>query len=107
MLKIVARVIIINKIGENMHVDDFIDSNFGEECYARWVLNHFRLTAALKGDFNQFMKDHKLFCKYMGKKYRCTGASRMGDVWLAKDFKRESGYDLRVDVEKCSGWSSS
>lgn len=88
-----------------MHIDEFIDNNFCEHEYARWVLYHFRLPAALKMDFNQFMEGHKLFCSYKGEKYRVTGASRMGDIWLAKDFKRESGYDLRVDVEECSEWS--
>ena len=88
-----------------MHVDEFIDTQFGKNCYARWVLNHFRLPAALQMDFDPFMKRHKLFCTYAGKRYRCTGASRLGDVWLASDFHRESGYDLRVDAEECSAWS--
>ncbi len=89
-----------------MHVDEFIDSGFRKNTYARWVLNHFRLPAVLKMDFSEFMKDHKLFCLYNGDKYRCTGASRLGDVWLAKDMERISGYDLRVDVEECSEWSA-
>jgi hypothetical protein len=87
------------------HVDDFIDSDFGKDRYARWVLNHFRLPAILKSDFSEFMKDHKLFCNYKGKKYRVTGASSLGDIWLAKDFNRESDYDLRVDCAECSEWS--
>ena len=89
-----------------MHVDEFIDSGFRKDTYARWVLNHFRLPAVLKMDFHDYMKDHKLFCQYERKKYRCTGASRMGDVWLSEDFNRESGYELRVDVEKCTEWSA-
>ena len=87
------------------HVDDFIDSISSEDKYARWVLNHFRLPASLKMLFNEFMEPHKLFCTYEGKRYRCTGASRLGDVWLAEDFNRDTGYDLRVDVSKCSEWS--
>lgn len=31
----------------------------------------------------------------------------MGDVWLAEDIQRENGYDLRVDVSKCSNWRNS
>jgi len=88
------------------HVDDFIDSGFGKNKYARWVLNYFRLPAALKMDFAEFMAPHKLFCTYEGKRYRCTGASRLGDVWLAKNLNRDTGYDLRVDVAKCSDWSA-
>lgn len=96
---------------EFMHIDEFID--FGKrgqpeeenEVYARWVFNHFRLSANLKYTFAPFMKEHKLFCIYEDKKYRVTGASRLGDVWLANNFKREIGYDLRVAVEDCSKWS--
>ncbi len=87
-----------------MHVDEFIDEEFGKHKYARWVLNYFRLPAVLKNDFREFMKPHQLFCEYEGKRYRCTGASRLGDVWLAEDWSREYGYDLRVDVAKCENW---
>jgi len=95
-----------------MHVDDFIDGSYADQktgsklTYARWVLNHFRLSASLKSDFRQFMKDHKLFCTWKGKRYRCTGASRMGDVWLAENFDREHGYDHRVDVAECEDWGA-
>lgn len=89
-----------------MHVDEFIDGEFGKHKYARWVLNHFRLPAVLKNDFSEFMENNKLFCEYQGKRYRCTGASRLGDVWLAEDYNRVNGYDLRVDVENCTHWSS-
>ena len=46
-----------------------------------------------------------VFCIYENKKYKITGASRMGDVWLSKDFNRELGYDLRVDIDNCSTFS--
>ena len=52
------------------------------------------------------MQNFKLFCTHSGTRYRCTGASRMGDVWLAKDVKRDTGYDLRVDVTECSDWAA-
>jgi len=89
-----------------MHVDKFIDMKLGQHNYARWMLNHFRLPAALRIDFEEFMKHHKLFCTYDGKRYRCTGASRMGDIWLAKDFHQTTGYDKRIDeIEECTDWS--
>lgn len=92
-----------------MHVDEFIDfgtkENSESENYARWILNNFRLSANLKYTFKPFMKEHKLFCIYESKKYRVTGASRLGDVWLAKNFKTENGYNLRVAVDDCSEWS--
>lgn len=86
-----------------MHVDDFIDTHGGDP-YARWMFLHFRLPAVLQIDFRPFIKDHKLFCTYQGKRYRVTGASRLGDVWLAADFKQDTGYDHRVDLEECSNW---
>ena len=89
-----------------MHVDNFIDTEFGKHKYARWMLNYFRLPAALKNDFSEFMKPYQLRCDYEGKRYRYTGASRLGDVWLAEDLSREHGYDLRVDVAKCSNWQA-
>jgi hypothetical protein len=88
-----------------MHVDDFIDGEYCKHKYARWVLNHFRLPAVLKNDFSEFMEPFKLFCDYEGRQYRCTGASRLGDIWLTSDFTRCTGYELRVDVAKCTNWS--
>lgn len=90
---------------KHIHVDDFIDAHYRVDQYARWVLNHFRLGAALKMDFDPFMKDKLLFCKWNDKVYRVTGASRMGDVWLTDDFSQEIGYQHRVFVEEISGWA--
>ena len=87
-----------------MHVDEFIDEEFGKHRYARWVLNHFRLPAVLKMDFEEYMGPHKLFCVHGGTRYRCTGASRLGDVWLTADFDRHTGYELRVNVDECDNW---
>jgi hypothetical protein len=86
-----------------MHIDDFIDDRTSD-VYAAWVLNHFRLPADLKSRFDQFMARHELFATYRGQRYRVTGASRLGDVWLVADFKRDTGYDLRVDVATCGAW---
>jgi len=98
---------------EPKHVDDFIyygtsglsNSPEGED-YARFVLNHFRAGAMYRCATDKFMKDFKLFCEYRGKKYRVTGASRLGDVWLHSDFERDSGYTDRVGVTACSKWSA-
>lgn len=95
------------------HVDDFIDYGMmssdepGNVTYARWVLNYFRMPAILKNDFSVFMKKSLLFCIYKGKKYRVTGASRLGDIWLTDDFNQETGYQLRVDINDCTGWRES
>lgn len=84
-----------------MHVDEFIYEELGENNYARFFLLLHRLPAALQADFGKWIKTHKLFCTYQGDRYRVTGASRLGDVWLAKNPDRETGYDLRVKVEDC------
>lgn len=94
-----------------MHVDDFIEQPSFESkedylAYSKWVLNYFRLPSTLKNSFAPFMQDNKLFGIYKdNKKYRVTGASRLGDVWLATDSQRTVGYDLRVDVSDISNWS--
>lgn len=87
-----------------MHVDDFIWTRFGENKYARWVLMHFRMPAAVRLDFQEFMKDHELFCTWKGERYRVTGASRFGDVWLHSDFNEDTTYEHRVEVEECTEW---
>jgi hypothetical protein len=67
-------------------------------CYIGYLL-HCRLNSKKQ------MELFKLFCTYKDERYRVTGASRMGDIWLAKDFNRDVGYDLRVDLDECSGWT--
>jgi hypothetical protein len=93
------------------HIDDWIDSPvFGDdkqsqqEAYAKFVLIHMRMPAWMKMAFRKWTTAFKLFCDYEGKRYRVTGASRLGDVWLAEDFSRSNGYDKRVDVAACSNW---
>ena len=93
-----------------MHVDDFIDNyrcNSEEEKYARWCFMLFRLPASLHADFHKQIDQYKLFCTYQGKRYRVTGASRAGDVFLTKNPKRDMGYELRVNLNDCSEWSAS
>ena len=87
-----------------MHVDEFIQ-DYQKDKYARWFFVLHRFPAFMQADFSEWIKPYKLFCTYKGKKYRCTGASRLGDVWLTPDFNREVGYELRVEVEECSEWS--
>jgi len=90
---------------EPMHVDDFIRA-YDKDKYARWFLMLQRLPALMKSHFHEWIKEYKLFCTYEGKRYRCTGSSRLGDVWLTSDFNRDTGYELRVNVEDCTEWSS-
>jgi hypothetical protein len=90
-----------------MHVDDWIDSPTvatDPTAYAKFVLSHMRLPAWKQNAFEPWMKQFKLFCTWGGARYRCTGASRLGDVWLSTDLSGERGYEHRVDVLKCSEW---
>lgn len=95
------------------HVDDFIDSPWSlkdpkkfaniSERYAKFFLDFARRPAAFHSMCNAFFVQ-KLFCTFRGERYRVTGASRLGDVWLTKNFEQESGYQLRVDLDDCSLW---
>lgn len=91
-----------------MHVDDFVDETRDRDdnkAYAKWFFFLHRLDAVHQMLWETQIAAYKLFCTYRNKRYRVTGASRMGDIWLAEDFNRDSGYDLRVDLADCSGWS--
>ena len=95
---------ISRKAGRVRHIDEFIDDP-KTDPYASWVFAMFRYPAILRGKCADLIERHRLFCTHEGKRYRVTGASRMGDVWLAKDFNQTVAYDERVDVESCSNWS--
>jgi len=84
-------------------VNDYIWNHNSDE-YASWVLMHFRLPALQQSKWKQYYGKYKLFCTYDSKRYRCTGASRLGDVWLTSDFNQEQGYELRVDINDCNEW---
>lgn len=90
-----------------MHVDDFIDGPISTdqgERFAKWFFALHRFPAVLKMQVAPWMDKYKLYCTYQGKRWRVTGCSRMGDVWLALNFDREIGYDARVRVDDCSEW---
>ena len=83
------------------HVYDFIEDPKSDKYAVRWF-----------DDFAQpaFVKmlapiTAKLFATFQGKRYRVTGCSRLGDVWLHADLKEDTTYQLRVDVDACSDWS--
>lgn len=91
------------------HVNEFIDDilkNSKGECYARFFFLIHRLGAVLQGQFGEWTDQFKLFCTFEGKRYRVTGASRFGDIYLTKDQNREAGYEKRVSLDECSQWSN-
>lgn len=87
------------------HIYDWLEqeSKTEAETIVRKVLD-FRTRAAYYQMTNT-PPPYKIFCEYQGKKYRITGASSMGDVWLAESLEREQGYDHRVDIDDCSNFS--
>lgn len=92
------------------HIDDwFVTAMCSRDAtlhYAAFFLHHKRLSAVAQNCFHKYVGHYKLFCTYKGKRYRCTGASRLGDVWLHSDLTQEDGYELRIDVADCTQWSS-
>lgn len=87
------------------HVDDWLDEPAANEAerMAKEFLEHCRRPAIDKD--HRWIAANPLFCTYRGKRYRCLGASRLGDVWLTEHFERVNGYDLRIDVAECSEWT--
>lgn len=92
----------------DLHIDDWLDdgkySVTAEEAYARWWFEQRRWPAAKQLLYRLSMKQFKLFCTYEGKRYRVTGCSRLGDVWLNVNWNAEEGYSVRVNVAKCTNW---
>lgn len=91
------------------HIDDWIDSALARrkdkgETYAAFFFTLHRLPASQQELFKEHIKPYKLFCSYEGRRYRVTGCSRMGDVWLREDHQQEHGYDKRVWVDTCTLW---
>lgn len=100
-------------VDKNWHVDDWLDvipAYFGEEKalnYVHFMLEHFRRPAVVKLAYDPYMRDAKLFVTYVGVRYRVTGASRLGDIYLQPDFNQEHGYTQRVPLNfaKLTDWS--
>ena len=92
-----------------MHVDDFID-HFKSDPYACFVLRLMRLPAGLACRVTEWTEQYKLYCDFEGKRWRCVGASRMGDVWLTANLDPAGDgfpYQERPDVADCSNWGPS
>lgn len=83
------------------HVDDFIDGR--TDVYAASWFESFRRPAI---DKMRKPDTRKLFATYEGVRYRVTGCSRLGDVWLHPNYSEDTTYRHRVDVAACSAWNS-
>ena len=88
-----------------MHIDDWLDTPATDDAekWAKEFLEHCR-RPAFRTDYSWIVAN-PLFCTYKGERWRLLGASRLGDVWLTKNFDRVNGYDIRPDVDECSEWS--
>jgi hypothetical protein len=74
--------------------------------YVHFMLNHFRHSATWQIAHREFMAPYKLFVTYEGKRWRVTGASRMGDIYLQSKFDKDVAYDKRValNFNKLTDW---
>jgi len=89
------------------HIDDWIEqppTSEGERLAKDW-LDEFRKPAHMAD--HVWLESVSLTCLYEGERYRCVGASRMGDVWLSPNLSSPIGYELRADVDGCSDWERS
>ena len=89
---------------EPLHVYDWLDmpsKDDGERVAKEWLEQFVK--PAMEKD-NEWLNKRRLTCDYEGERYRCIGASRMGDVWITSDMKAENGYEKRVNVESLSNW---
>ena len=92
------------------HIDEWLEERtYGtckeDEKYAVAFFILIGMNAVFSWAIRPIMKEHKLFCEWKGKKYRVTGCSTIGDIWLHEDFTKDTGYKHRVDIEECSKWA--
>jgi len=101
-----------------IHVDTFVDG-LGKEHYARWFFALHRFSSVLKLTFAPWISQYELYCTHDGKRWRVTGASRLGDIYLKDPNDAPVGvgehsdkgwegpfYDKRgVYVNQCTDWS--
>ena len=92
---------------EPLHVYDWLElppTNNAEKDAKEW-LDKFTRPAYTKltEGINDWLARYRVTVEWKGKRYTCSGASRMGDVWL-KTEGSANYYDHRVNVEDLSNW---
>jgi len=94
-------------VKDNMHVYDWIDSPSEDpnETKAKEWLGKFCLPVYQKYGYciDGWLKERIVSCEWNGRRIQCSGASRLGDVWL-KEEGSASFYDYRVSVDELSNW---
>ena len=89
-----------------MHIYDWLNLPAKDEyeLYAKASLETMVLPAIERFELSEEDRYPPLFASYKGKRYKVTGASRLGDVWLHEDPTAKDRYTLRVEVEELSYW---
>jgi hypothetical protein len=82
------------------HVDDYLESPAADPI-AKEFLGHSRRPAVDKDV--DWLEKNMPFVTWRGRRYLCTGASRLGDVWL-RELGSTRYYDHRVAVDELSNW---
>ena len=102
----------IHPLETQPHVDDWLDepTRSGEDKdninYAKFVLEFARMPAFKQQAYKQWMQQFELYCTYQNKRFRVTGASRLGDIWINENLSSTNGYTHRVSLKDCSNWGS-
>lgn len=92
--------------GNGDKVDTFVSYNDDKELsYAQFFLMLKRMPAGMQMAMSEHIKPYQLYCDWKGARYRVTGASRFGDIWLTPRFDQEHGYEERVMMSECSNWA--
>lgn len=87
-----------------MHINEFIDDP-ESDSYASWFFVINRFGASLREKVNPHSSKYNLFCDYRGDRYRVTGSSTMGDIFLTSNLDQIIGCTIRVMVDQCENWS--
>jgi len=85
------------------HVDAYLKSTHANPI-AREFLEQARRPSFLKD--HDWLREHRPWVSWQGVRYRCVGASTLGDVLLKKAHATGSAlYDYRVAIEELSDWA--
>lgn len=95
-------------MSDPLHVYDWLNmapANDAERDAKEWLENFCKpaYEKMMKGG-DEWLARYRLTVDWRGKRYICSGASRMGDVWLKSEGSK-SFYDHRVNVEELSNWN--
>lgn len=88
---------------EPLHIYDWLElppANDAEKDAKEW-LDKFTRPPSIKRE--EWLARYRVTVEWKGKRYTCSGASRMGDVWL-KTEGSANYYDHRVNVEELANW---